>query len=450
MSFFTDQKPLAFLVTTSALLGVLVYVLGTLFAATKGLNFLGLMGDAKGYMILAEHMREFGVFSFSNTAPFSPESFRAPGYPAFLAILLSVFREWWLVMAVQTVMVSIAPALLYVLLRPYHERAAFWGSVLFVIEPIRLFASASPLSDMLFVCLFLLSLLSLEKGRLQGGVWWFIASGVLLGASILVRPIAMFLPLLYGVYVLWMLGVSKRSLRFVAVLCVAALVVVGPWMYRNHTLFHSWSIASVGSANLMLYNAPEFLKYAPSAHAQAVYDAFMLEQNALSRDEALSLARSSVFTDTFRLLIQGNEMTYITFHILKTVPFFVTDGLRDTIRLFGVDIGTMPNISTALLQGNIPLVVSYILSGGLPILLLVFGSGFWAVVVLLWLYTSGVVLRARLWPLVFFFVVLVGYFALLTGPVSNARYRLPVEGFLLVAAVGVCIKTAKAYDTKNI
>ena len=176
---------------------------------------------------------------------------------------------------------------------------------------------------------------------------------------------------------------------------------------------------------------------------------FQQEQNALPRNEALSLTRSNVFINTFADVIRGHEISYGIFHIAKTFPFFVTDGLRDTVRLFNVDIGTMPNISTALLRGDIGLVVQYLRTGGLAVALLVFGSGFWIAVTFLYCYAVGIIFWKRQYAFAVLFVAPVLYFSLLTGPVSNARYRLPVEGILLVAAVFACSNLAERYKNSR-
>jgi len=410
-------------------------------ARTNGLNLALLTGDAKGYAILAQNILDHGVFSVARESPYYPESFRSPGYPAFLAALFAIFHSWTAVMFAQALLVSVMPVLLYLLLRPYHERAAFWGSILFAIEPIHLYLSSTLLSDALFAVLLLASLLCLEWAR--GGSWRYgLVGGLVLGAAILVRPIAMFLPLLYVLYIV-LPRPTKAQLLAVAALVAGVMVVVLPWSVRNWQHFHSVSTSSVGAYNLMLYNAPEYLKYRPSLEGQRIYDTFLVEQSALPREDALSLARSSIFTATFRDIIRGHELDYAFFHLFKTIPFFVSDGLRDTVRLFGVDIGAMPNITTALLHGQLGTLVAYAASGGVALWLLVVGSGFWVAVLLGWLVSCFILLRQRNWQALFFVCVLVLYFAALTGPVSNARYRLPVEGFLLVGAVAAVVSLRK-------
>lgn len=443
-AFRTDRRlRLVAIISFATTLTGFAIVVGLSYA--KGLDPVALTGDSKGYILLAQNLLDHRVFSLADAPPYAPESFRSPGYPVFLAGLFALVGTSTFALFVHALIMSLAPMFLYLLARPYHERSAFWAAVVFAFEPVRLFLAASFLSDSFFTVLFLASLVALERGRERGSHRWIAASGILLGTMILVRPIAIFLPIVYAAYLLVQSDRFRRGAQHALLACVLALVIVSPWMYRNHVVFGSWNISSVGNANLMLYNAPEFLKWHPDAGAQSVLDAFNAEQALLPRAEALSLARSGVFTDTFRDIIRGNEASYLFFHLFKTVPFFVTDGLRDTLRLMDVEIGTMPNISTALMRGDVATLFTYLLSGGLPIMLLVIGSGFWAIVTLLFASESiRALIRRDLFPL--FLTLLICYFAFLTGPVSNARYRVPAEGLIFFLAA---LETGHWYSVRQ-
>lgn len=438
-NYIRTHREVSILLAVSFFAGIISSIVVYFAVMAHGLSAAGLTGDARGYLTLAEHLRTYHVFSFSNHAPFSPECFRSPGYPFFLALLIVLFGSPTAVLFAQALLLSIAPVLLYLLFRPYHERAAFWGALVFAVEPIRLFYSAQLLSDAFFVSLLLFSLVALERAWMRNSFSAAVLSGAVLGFAVLVRPIGMFLPLLYGAYLLYAARFSRRAWLQAGLSLLAALAIIGPWMLRNHELFHSWNISSVGTANLALYNAPEFLKFHPDAHGQAVLDAFNKEQDALPRVQALSLERSPVFMSVFLGVIRGHEVLYAVFHIFKTAPFFITDGLRDIVRLFHVDLGALPNLSTAILKGQFGLLGQYLRTGGLAAALFVVGSGFWTAVTVLWTWGVYAAARGRNFRLLFLLGILVLYFALLTGPVSNARYRLPVEGMLLVGAAAAVL-----------
>lgn len=434
---------------TIALVSVGVTLVGCVALVTvahvRGLDPMFLTGDARGYVELAENIREHGVFSVSSSQPFEPESFRAPGYPAFLAVLFSLFGASLTALLVHAFIVSVAPIFLYLLIRPLHERVAFWASIVFIFDPIRLFLASSFLSDALFTALLLATLaitLSVREGNVLGQA---LITGLLLGVCILVRPIAIFLPLLVVLFFLVELKFSRHGFIAGFLVGVSALIVIAPWMYRNHTLFGSWNIASVGVANLMLYNAPEFLEWQDDEKGRATLVAFQREQETLPRHEALSLARSDVFEDMFLSIIEDRKLEYAFFHIVKTIPFFLTDGLRDIVRLLKVDIGSMPNLTTALMRGDISSVISYVWAGNLAVILLIVGSAFWAVCFLLFVAESIRALFVRDIQIIFFSMFVL-YFAFLTGPVSNARYREPIAGLIFALAISIVFRW---YDARH-
>lgn len=407
-------------------------------ASAQGIDPARLTGDAKGYVLLAQNIYEHGVFSFSAGPPFAPDSFRAPGYPFFLAALYAIFQSWLAVLIVQAILVSAAPVLLYVAVRPLHERAAWWGALLFAFEPIRLFASSTLLSDALFVCLLLgvLALFMQAAVRRSPGLIAF--AGLILGAAILVRPVAQFLPVVFLAYLALVQVPWRRAVYLAAIFLLACGATVTPWMMRNHALFGSWNISSVGAYNLAVYNAPEYARYRPTAERTRVLEEFEQHQESLPREDRTSLSRSSEFSAVFKDVVRGSKFDYALFHIFKTVPFFLTDGLRDTARLFGIELG-MPNITSAILSGQAGELVALLRQDLLSLALLVAGSGTWAAVLCLCAWFIYQCLRGRADRRWFFLAALALYFAVLTGPVSNARYRLPAEGFLLTAASAALI-----------
>ena len=406
-------------------------------AHSRGLNPLTLTGDSKGYVLLAQNLIDHHVFSMSSRAPFELESFRAPGYPTFLAMVFSLFGFTLISLFVHALITSLAPIFLYILIRPLHEKTAFWASIVFIFEPVRIFLSASFLSDAFFTTIFLATLVLVTSVKEGNVLYRSVCTGLLLGACILVRPIAIFLPLLFAVYIVYDLRFSKRAFLAGLLVGIGALVAIFPWIYRNHSLFDSWNISSVGVANLALYNAPEFLKWQPSSAGERLLEQFRAEQARLPHHEALSLARSDTFEDTFLEIIRGHELQYMYFHVFKTIPFFITDGLRDTVRLFKIDIGSMPNLSTAIMNRDFQTFLSYLLSNNIAVVLLVFGSTFWASIFVLFVFWA---LRAlvRCDSIALFLFLIFCDLAALAGPVSIARFRMPVEG-LLIASAGLIL-----------
>lgn len=173
-------------------------------------------------------------------------TFRAPGYPFFLAALYALFApEHRLAAArlVQTLLgAMLAPGTALLSLRLGHSRrAAFVAGGLVALYPILWMYPLGLASENLFLPLVLLSLILLLHASRTPRLAAAIAAGLSLGASTLTRgALALFLP----AAALWLaLGPTpepsqtkaSRRLRAarVAALTAAASIVILPWMLRN-------------------------------------------------------------------------------------------------------------------------------------------------------------------------------------------------------------------------
>ncbi|HYF05876.1 MAG TPA: glycosyltransferase [Patescibacteria group bacterium] len=428
------NKPIWIINITAVVAGLAALIAVFVSANSIGKNPVLLTGDAKGYVFLAENLFSRGEFTLAtSTAAYSPQSFRTPGYPVFLGALHTILRSWEWVIVVQALLAAFAPLLLYLLIRPYHERVAFFSALIFAFEPVRLFYSSQLLTDAVFTTCLLTALLCLEAARRKGTTLLSVLSGVVLGLLIIVRPIAIFLPLLFALY-LFLRLTSKRKILVAGAVCIAAYATIFPWMLRNHKHFSSWNVSSVGAYNLAMYNAPEFLKIYPDQKAEQVISQLRAKQESLPVEDALSLHHENTFMQAFKTVISGRELQYASFHFIKTIPFFVSDGWRDIVRLFGSSV-QMPNITSALMQGRLGELIGmfrYINVHGLVFFFLVLA---WGMIFLLWLVTAFRSVFKKVSSFWLLISVIILYFALLTGPVSNARYRLPVEGLLIASAL---------------
>lgn len=420
---------------------VVFFILFSL-AASRGLEFTEFRGDARAYQVLAENIVGYRVFSLSPSAPFSPESFRSPGYPLFLAALLLTTRSWFITLFIQGLLVSFAPLLLYCIGKRLHERAAFAASIFFIFEPARLFLSNSLLTDAFFTLILFVSLFILFN--LQSSYGHSILSGVLLGTSALIRPIALYLPLVFVPF-LWFIQsrpkevefvlARKRKIGLVVLFLVGFFVSIFPWSLRNKILFDSWQLSSVASSNLATYNVPEFVRYKTGVSTELSAELRKLDEG-VGPLEARSLSRIGVLNRFSKKYIYEDPFGYLRFHLVKTIPFFVTDGLRDIARSLNLLADAPINFSTLIVRGDFAKIAGFFREGGAAIVLFLLGFVFWILVSFLAFLgvLKGVFRMENARSTILFFAGLILYFALLTGPVSNARYRLPVEGLMLFLA----------------
>lgn len=439
--FFNKYKKEIGILILAFIVEVIFFSILIPISLNRGLDYTALSGDSKAYILLAENILSTKSFSLSKSEPYFPESFRSPGYPAFLAALFSItLGNKALALFLQGLILSFLPLVLYLLFRHVaSEKVAWFAAIISIFEPIRLFLSNSFLSDGLFALILALSLLLFFEYFKSDNLKYLLTSGALLGFSILIRPIAMFLPFLFFAYFLWDKKFSWRGILIFSYFLLAILIIVFPWMLRNKVEFDSWQISSVGSFNFAYYNSMEFLKYHGESADPKLIKAADDFKNQIKDHTSLALSNTAEFNQFTFDVIGSNPFGYLKFHLVKTIPFFVTDGLRDIARSLRLVSDKPLNISSAIVGRDWKSLLDYLSDFDLEAVLFFVGTAFWSAVSLLaGLFFIRQIINWRIpnFKLIFLFSLVI-YFALLTGPVANGRYRFPVAAFLILFSINL-------------
>lgn len=403
-------------------------------------------GDSKSYFLLSQNLLTHHEFSLSAAAPFIPENFRLPGYPFFLYALGSVgFSMIWIVL-IQIVLSSVTVVLTYLIGKKFlSEKVAFIAALLLCIEPTSVFFSTFIMSDTLFVFTLMLSiyLFLYKTTSLRTNILLACTAGLLFGATVLIRVIAQYLiPCLAVAYI----ALHKKTLRplshtalYVSIFAVSAAAVVLPWCLRNYTLYGVAEVSATPYINFTQYNLPLFYAYnhkVPLSEASAVYTApIPVPPTSL---QFPSLEHKAIFEKMMRDGLEGNYLAYTQFHLIKTIPFLITDGVRDMNRITGM-IQIPPdqtNFSDMLINKDWGGIAYYFTHPSPNLSILLLGSVPWILISALWAVALLHTLYVR--PHTFWFILfasgMVFYFALLTGPVTEHRYRMPAAPFMLLLA----------------
>ncbi len=379
--------------------------------------------DSLQYKTLADNLLQKKCFILTDCS--NPDIFRVPGYPLFI-LFFSFFGGLFAVTFVQIVLTVFTGFLVYKIASLYiKEKWALWVGIIFLLEPSVIVHSLVLLSDMpyvfLIVCATYLLLRSTPSIRTMS-----VISG-LLAVSVYFRPISLYiLPVYVIAYIFLYEPVSRESMRSIGkrvciTMCVF-LVCVVPWMMRNYVQTSVFTMSSVASYNLFYYNVPMFLSHDTGRSEEEVRTQIMEENHLtfgdLSKPENLSKI-STIATG----VILHNPVRYAYFHIYKTTSFFFGSGIKTTLlslnTLFPSDTVDNVDVQSESISKNVVL----------------FERLFWFLLCVL----SLCALMSREYrKQVIVLLVFISYFAILTGPVSYSRYRLPAEPFLFLSAgIGV-------------
>lgn len=430
-----NLNPKAKIVVAVALCIYLPIIFFLISLKSETLPFIG--SDAQEYKALSESILIHQSFSQNN----HPEIFRTPGYPLFLAISKGIFHTDLVAIFLQFLCtVGIALLIFNISKRFFPEKIAAISAIVFLSEPSVIVYTVTIASDILFSFLFLLAIYLIFFKRIS--YFSSFISGLFLGYATLTRPIAMYFIIIAIIFYLALrLKESDRKIIMlnIAVFCLGFFLLISPWLIRNYKIFGKMTISSLAGYNLFHYNLPEFYSF----------------KNKISPDEARFSLKKELGVDLQNLnddilkegqyvkvlgTISMNHLrkdffSYFSFHLFKTIPFFFSSSIKNAIVIKDNISGNSMretkynNISTAIMRFNIRKLVEIFKSEWL----IFFERFLWLILIILAIFP---VFKKDTRIFSIFFISIILYFAVLTGPVSYVRYRLPVEPFIFILAIG--------------
>lgn len=165
---------------------------------------------------------------------------RAPGYPAFLAVLYRLFGEHneTVVLLAQSALDSMTAVLiLYIGARQFDETIGCVSAVLFALHPLSAYYTLRFLSEPLFTLMFTAAIAAWVAAMHTRRPIAFMLVGALIAGAALVKPVALELwPCLVAAACYRLRKEPQRALSVALALSLACLLVLAPWAIRNYRL----------------------------------------------------------------------------------------------------------------------------------------------------------------------------------------------------------------------
>lgn len=232
------------------LAGALILRLFVLF--TEG-NRMFLGTDDDNYRESAEILLRKGVLTYSGWR--EPTVFIMPGYPLILAGVFSLVGSTsWLAARFFQILVSLAALWFAVKLgtRLGGRSVGLLSGMLVAVYPPNLTAPCFLMTEVVFTCLLLVSLVSFAKAEETRRAGWFVLTGFLLGLSVYFRPISALLPVVFGVYLVLRGYPWEKMLVDVSIMGVVLVLCLSPWIIRNYLIYKQFIPLTVSGGNPFL------------------------------------------------------------------------------------------------------------------------------------------------------------------------------------------------------
>ncbi len=194
-------------------------------------------GDATQYYSYAWNLLHHGAFAkdIPGAASITPDNYRDPGYPFFLALWMKAFgtgSNWYAaVLLCQALLGALTVTLATQLGRYWLSTGwAIGAGVLMAVWPHSITINGYLLTETLFSFLCVLGLLLWARSCERKAAWLAIIAGLVLGAAALTNAILLPFGILLATFLAW----RKLAPRQVCMaLAAGALLLPGAWAIRN-------------------------------------------------------------------------------------------------------------------------------------------------------------------------------------------------------------------------
>jgi len=219
--------------------------------------------DGREYWLLAQH---FGAaFGNTHSEVFDLGLKRTPGYPALLAAITSLTGDRESVVIFVQVLMSVATiALLYLLVRELCSyRAAVIACAFLAADPISVIMPSYLQPETFFTLVIVGGTLLLVRAIRTRSWILLAASGGAFGASVLIRPVALYIWIIV-IPLVWLLSSSlpwRQRLVNSGILLLAFLVPVAGWMVRNERTTGVFVLSTIEGRDLLEFRASYALAF---------------------------------------------------------------------------------------------------------------------------------------------------------------------------------------------
>jgi hypothetical protein len=330
------------------------------------------------------------------------------------------------------------------------ERAAIVAAILYAIEPLSIFYVSQLLTETLFTALVVVWFYFLLKYLTRPSLRYLIITGLALSASIYVRPIGYFLPVVIAAGLLLRALLDDqhnwpRLTTHLAMFLVVPMGTISLWQVRNRVEAGYSGFSAISSVNIYYYLSASVLAAELHLRLYQVQDQLGYKDDRIyfarhPEQRTWSSARRYQYMEREgEKILLKHPFTYARIHLHGIAMVLFSSGVNQMLTFLGVNpdqgrgTGKLTDSglgsAVALMRSNPIVVVSNVLLDPLELLYLMCAS----LVVL-----SKQLLRR---PCIQAAILTVLYYVVISGgPAGNSRFRVPVMPIICaLSGYGLCL-----------
>jgi 4-amino-4-deoxy-L-arabinose transferase-like glycosyltransferase len=414
-------------------------------------------------LVVQKQILQFDALGYHNLAicikdnfTFCGDAFRTPGYPFFVSIIYAMFgNQPYAAIFIQIFLNLLSIILLYKIGGElFSEKVGFIAAVLFTIDLHHTIFIYYILTETIYTTVFLAALLFYVKAIKTSQLKFFILTGLIYGISTLIRPISQYY--IAGIFLftlLWYYKKWKNGITFSVVLMAAYFIMIAPWCYRNYSEYGHFALSNIKGYNLLFWNASYYESKRLKQPIDSVNANFKTELQKMGwRADSNPFDKEKYDGELANKIIKANFGDYLKTHLIGTVKIHLSVGTQSLTEVLHIPAKRFSE-EEKYTNGVVALVKKFFAEKTIyEILLGLFVAVFLAVIYFFASIGIWRMVKEKQALLMLFLLGSAGYFALISGIISYARYRLPSMPFyILLASAGIVwwLNRKKRLDTSQ-
>ncbi|MFN8284883.1 MAG: glycosyltransferase family 39 protein [Chitinophagales bacterium] len=432
-SSFFENKKMLYLLVFAFIVRIFVFIRFQPWLDTVITKQI-LIFDSLGYHNLA--------LCIKNNFTFCGDAFRTPGYPFFVSIIYFIsgnhvshvlFIQIFLNLISIVLMYKIGAAL-------FSEKTGFIAAVLFSLDLHHIIFIYYILTETIYTTVFLLGLYYFIKAIKTNQLKFFLMTGILYGISALIRPISQFyIYCVFAFVLIFFYKNRKNGIRFSFMLLIGYFVTIAPWCARNYSEYGHFALSNIKGYNLLFWNASYYEAKRQHKTIEEINQSFVVELEKMGwRKDANPFDKEKYDGALANKIIKANFADYLKTHLIGTVKIHLSLGTQSLTEVLHVPSKKFSE-EEKYTNGIFTLMKKFFAQKTIAeILLGLFVAVFLAIIYFFAIIGIWQMIKTRHVLLMLFLLGSAGYFALISGIISYARYRLPsIPFYILLASLGI-------------
>lgn len=430
---FKLPKKLWWLLFFSLIVRIFVFIRFEPWDATVIKNQI-LIFDSMGYHNLA--------LCIKNYFTFCGDAFRTPAYPFFVSIVYQLFGDYpYTAIFVQIFLNLFSIVLMYKIGKEvFSEKVGFIAALLFSLDLHHLIFIYQILTETIYTTVFLMGLLYFIKAIQQHKLKYFILTGIIYGISTLIRPISQYY--IAGILLftlMWYFKDLRIGIKHTFVIGLAYFITIAPWCLRNYNEYGHFALSNIKGYNLLFWNASYYEAKRLQLPIDTVNAHFKEELLKMGwRPDANPFEKEKYDGALANKILKAHFADYLKTHLIGTVKIHLSVGTHILTEVLHIPAKKFSE-EEKYTNGVFTLVQKFFREKTIYEV----GLGVFVGTMLALIYSFAMLgiwklIKEKRTLLMLFLLGSAGYFTLISGIISYARYRLPSMPFyILLASFGV-------------